>query len=289
MKIHTLNNEDDDHRPNLERSDDESSGDEGRQPRRPPPQEFYVGGSEHSGQQVLGPRGPANGSSDEEDSNQGMFNTRLNQTGAAGGSSRAIGPVVRVNIEMFDDGFTVDDSPLRPYADPANIAFMDSLKRRETPPEFIRKYAGRPIDVHCFKKPGNYVFKPFTGTGNRLGSVVPPTVDLTDADQQLISDTAASTTDQMQTRAQESITLREGEPTTRIQFRLPMGHRITGTFNPSMTIVDHMRTFVVSADPAFAFNLFSFFAGFPPKKIDDEGLTIGGAELNNSVVNVRLV
>uniref|UniRef100_A0AC34F7E6 UBX domain-containing protein n=1 Tax=Panagrolaimus sp. ES5 TaxID=591445 RepID=A0AC34F7E6_9BILA len=105
-----------------------------------------------------------------------------------------------------------------------------------------------------------------------------------------ITDTTASTTDQMQTRAQESIPLREGEPTTRIRFRLPMGQRITGIFNPSMTIVDHMRTFVVSADHAFAFNHFSFLAGFPPSKIDDEeGLTIGGAELNNSLVIVQLV
>jgi UBX domain-containing protein 1 len=286
MKIHTLNNDDDDNRPNLEGSDGDESGDEGRQPPRPPPQEFYVGGSEHSGQQVLGPRGPANnGSSDEED-NHGMFNTRLNPN--AGGPSRG-GAVVRVTIEMFDDGFTVDDSPLRSYSDPANVAFMDSLKRRETPPEFIKKYAGRPIDVHCFKKPGKYIFKPFTGAGNRLGSVVPPTVDLTDTDQQLISDTSASTTDQMQTRAQASINLADGEPTTRIQFRLPKGHRITGTFNPSMTIVDHMRTFVVAADPAFAFNLFSFFAGFPPHKLEDEGLTIDSAGLKSSVVNVRLV
>uniref|UniRef100_A0AC35FYG8 UBX domain-containing protein n=1 Tax=Panagrolaimus sp. PS1159 TaxID=55785 RepID=A0AC35FYG8_9BILA len=272
MKIHTLNNDDDDNRPNLEGSDGDESGDDERQPPRPPPQEFYVGGSEHSGQQVLGPRGPANnGSSDEED-NHGMFNTRLNPN--AGGSSRG-GAAVRVTIEMFDDGFTVDDSPLRSYS--------------EVEIKFIKKYGGRPIDVHCFKKPGKYVFKPFTGTGNRLGSVVPPTVDLTDTDQQLITDTAASTTDQMQTRAQASINLAEGEPTTRIQFRLPKGHRITGTFNPSMTIVDHMRTFVVAADPAFAFNLFSFFAGFPPHKLEDEGLTIDSAGLKNSVVNVRLV
>lgn len=68
-----------------------------------------------------------------------------------------------------------------------------------------------------------------------------------------------------------------------------IGHRITGTFNPSMTIVDHLRTFVVSADPGFAFNLFSFFAGFPPTKIEDEGLTIETAGLKSSVVNVRLV
>jgi UBX domain-containing protein 1 len=278
-KIHTLNNDDDDRRPNLERSDDEESDDESRPPPRQP-QEYYVGGSERSGQQVIDPR-----SMNNPDDLLGMFNARLNQSGP---SSRA-GAAVRVNVEMFDDGFTVDDSPLRSYNDPANIAFMDALKRRETPPEFLQKYGGRPIDVHCFKKPGNYVFKPFTGAGHRLGAVVPPTVDLTDADQKLISDTSASTTDQIQTRAQESITLRAGEPTTRIQFRLPMGHRITGTFNLSMTIVDHLRTFIVAADPAFAFNLFSFFAGFPPQKLEDEGLTIEGASLKNSVVNVRLV
>ena len=189
---------------------------------------------------------------------------------------------------MFDDGFTVDDSPLRSYTDPANIDFMDTLKRRETPAEFLQKYNGRPIDVHCFKRTGNYVFKPFTGTGHRLGAVVPPTVDLTDADQQLISDTGASTVAQMQTRAQESITLRDGESTTRIQFRFPKGQTVTGTFNPSMTIVDHLRTFVVAADPAFAFSLFSFYAGFPPKQIEDEGSTIEAANLTNSVVNVRL-
>ena len=70
---------------------------------------------------------------------------------------------------MFDDGFTVEDSPLRSYDDPANIAFMDALKRREPPPELLLKHGGRPIDVHCFKKPGNYVFRPFSGVGHRLG------------------------------------------------------------------------------------------------------------------------
>lgn len=72
MKIHTLNSDDDDRRPNLERSDEDESGDEEGRP--PAPQEYYVGGSEHSGQQVLDPRNP--------DANPvGMFNTRLNSSG----------------------------------------------------------------------------------------------------------------------------------------------------------------------------------------------------------------
>ena len=74
---------------------------------------------------------------------------------------------------MYDDGFTVDNSALRSYHEPANIAFMDALKRRETPPELLLKSGGRPIDVHCFKKSGNYVFKPFSGTGYRLGGGPP--------------------------------------------------------------------------------------------------------------------
>uniref|UniRef100_A0AC34FT81 PB1 domain-containing protein n=1 Tax=Panagrolaimus sp. ES5 TaxID=591445 RepID=A0AC34FT81_9BILA len=197
------------------------------------------------------------GLSGEEDSHP-AFNTRLNQPGA-GPLSRAAGPVIRVNIEMFDDGFTVDDSALQPYSDPANIAFMDSLKRRETPPELKLKYGNRPIDVHCFNEKSN--------------------------SQKLIM----SRLKKIQGRAQRSIMLNENETEIPVEFRLPMGQLITGKFNPSMTVADHMRTFVIAADPALASNLFTFFAGFPPKKIDDEGLTIGGAQLNNSVVNVHLL
>lgn len=275
MRIHTLNNdEDENNRPRLDRSEGEESDEDGRLPPRRR-QEYYVGGSERSGQQVLDPR--------DQDSDPEVempsFNTRL---GGAGSNA------ARVNVELYDDGFTVDNSSLRSYNDPANIAFMDALKRRETPPELQKKYGLRPIDVHVFKKPGKYEFKPFSGAGHRLGAVV-PTVTLDDAGPRLITDTSSLTTEQMRSRGQASVSLADGQPTTRIQFRLPNGQRITGIFNPDMTILNHLRSFIVAADPGFAYNLFTFYAGFPPAQIEDEDRTIQAAGLSNSVVTIRLI
>ena len=197
---------------------------------------------------------------------------------------------IRVTVDLYDDGFTVDNSALRSYEDPANIAFMDTLKRREHPPELRQKYGMKPIDVHVIKHPGKYEFKPFSGAGHRLGAVAPETVTVGDEDApQLITDTAASIVDEMRERGQQAVSLRDGEQTVRIQFRFPHGQRITGVFNPDMTILNHLRSFVVAADPAFAFNLFSFYAGFPPKQVEDEDRSIQAAGLSNSVVTIRLI
>ncbi|KAE9552319.1 hypothetical protein FO519_004476 [Halicephalobus sp. NKZ332] len=280
-RIHTLNNDEDDHRPNLDRSEGEDSDEDGRLPPRRP-QEYYVGGSERSGQQVLGPE---RGEDSDSEGPVPFFNTRLGGTSRPGSEAAA-----RVNIELYDDGFTVDNSALRPYNDPANVAFMDALKRRETPPELRQKHGTKPIDVHVFKHPGKYEFKPFSGAGHRLGAVVPETVTVGDEDgPQLITDNAASVVEQMRERGQQGISLTEGDPTVRIQFRFPHGQRITGVFNPEMTILNHLRSFVVAADPAFAFNLFSFYAGFPPKQVEDEDRSIQAAGLSNSVVTIRLI
>jgi len=269
-------------RPDLEASD-EGSDDEGQPPREP--NSYYVGGSENSGQQVL----------DNPDEIMRQMQQRLAQRMQEGQSTRlnsagARGPAVKVTVEIYDDGFTVDDSSLRSYDVPTNQAFMDMLKKRETPPELLAKHGNRPIDVHVFKKPGKYVFKPFSGQGHRLGAVVPDVVNLDMEDvPEMTTDTGSSMTETMRKRAQDGVRINEAEPTTRIQFRFPNGHRIMGTFNQNAhTVHHHLRTFAVMAEPALAYQTFSFTAGFPPTKIDDEQKTIAEAELCNAVVNVRV-
>uniref|UniRef100_A0A7E4VDF8 UBX domain-containing protein n=1 Tax=Panagrellus redivivus TaxID=6233 RepID=A0A7E4VDF8_PANRE len=290
-RIHTLNHDEDDRRPNLQASSGEESEGEGSDPRRRRPQEYYVGGSERSGQQVIDPRRPGEPNEPPHPMAPLAFNARL------GGGHAAPGSVLRVVVELFDDGFTVDNSALRPYDTPEAIAFMDDLKARRTPEEFKRKYgANKAIDVHCFKKPGNYVFQPFSGAGQRLGAPTPATADEVPAnsglpEETLITDTSSLVTEQMRARAQQSIGLIDASssaPTTRLQFRFPNGHRITGIFSPDHTIHHHMRTFVVSADPAFSYRLFNFYTGFPPAKIEDEQQTIKEAGIGNSVILVRL-
>lgn len=44
--------------------------------------------------------------------------------------------------------------------------------------------------------------------------------------------------------AQEAVKLKDGEPVTRLQIRLPSGQRLVGQFNHDNT-VDDVRSFVV--------------------------------------------
>lgn len=83
---------------------------------------------------------------------------------------------------MWKDGFSLDDGPLRPYADPANREFLDSVRRGEIPRELRQ---GTNNEVHLsmedhhmesFKLEERKSRKPFSGQGYTLGSPAPPVI-----------------------------------------------------------------------------------------------------------------
>lgn len=186
-------------------NDAESSSDEEQG------QAFYAGGSERSGQQVLGPprKNPIkdyvsevfrsaqqSGASVDEHTPRTVSSRlysgtgfRLGQTdndhvvvpGASGGSSNERQSELVV-LKLWRQGFSINDGDLRTYEDPASKEFMECIMKGEIPQE-LRKQNMNMIHLDLedhrheeFVKPKKR-FAAFIGEGHTLGSPVPATVE----------------------------------------------------------------------------------------------------------------
>lgn len=187
---------------NLESSSSEGEDDDEKG------QTFYAGGSEHSGQQIVGPPrknpirdmvsdifrtaqagnmesfdpsdAPTAGSS--RGSRFSGVGYRLGETDddtvAINSASNAGGRGERpesdtVTVKVYRQGFTVDDGELRPYDDPKNKEFFECIMRKEIPAEF-RKQGARMVHLnvedhlHDEFVKKGPTFKAFTGSGHTL-------------------------------------------------------------------------------------------------------------------------
>ncbi|KAL3094030.1 hypothetical protein niasHT_027358 [Heterodera trifolii] len=171
--IHTLATDDDD------KQSDNGNSDEGRQG-------FFVGGSDRSGQEVLGPNRNENITADHffeairragaERITQEQ-NKALNTTGQTGGSASGRQQLpVHVRLVFWNNGFTVDDGPLRQFQDPQNREFLQAVMTKRIPAELTMAAPGREIDLRIEKKGTDYEqpkTKAFSGQGNQLGGPGP--------------------------------------------------------------------------------------------------------------------
>ena len=132
-------------------------------------QAFYAGGSEHSGQQILGPSGAPERRIVEHFLNQAM---RQAQTEPANPSANTL------PVTMYRNGFTVgDESELRDFE--SNKEFLECLLRGEVPPELSSQARDGQVDVKINDKrfqdytPQQRPRQVFSGTGHRLGMPAP--------------------------------------------------------------------------------------------------------------------
>jgi len=176
---------------------------------------------------------------------------------------------IRIKLNLWKNGFTVDDSPLRDYYSPQNQEFINKIKKGEIPTE-LQKY-GTDIEVDLidssvteYTEPPK-TLKPFSGTGQMLGSGSTPVISVP---QNIVTPIINATVDTSQ-------------PTTSIQIRLADGQRLIGTFNHSHP-VHEIRNFIESTKPSnFQYDLIT---SFPQKVLSNESQTIKDAGLINSVV-----
>uniref|UniRef100_A0A7I4YI49 UBX domain-containing protein 1 n=1 Tax=Haemonchus contortus TaxID=6289 RepID=A0A7I4YI49_HAECO len=302
-KIHTLLNSG--------KHDDADSGEEsdGGGER----QGFFVGGSEHSGQQVLGPPGrPGRANIAERvfDAARQHGAEALNSSdlsprprpGRSGGGVRLGEPnredyssgesesgeheEVVVELIMWENGFSIDDGPLRSFDDPASQQFLESIMQGRVPAEILAAHPRRRIDFRMQKRSGPYEppkLKPFQGAGARLGAVVPEIVSSTPPPS------ASANTNSVDNvaKAQAEVNIDADAPVTQVQIRLPNGQRVSGKFNQAHT-VGTIRTFLVTAYPDMAATPFQLMTTFPNKVIDDESIDLKDAGLINAVVVAKL-
>lgn len=278
-------------------------------------QRFYAGGSERSGQQIVGP--PRKRSPNElvddlfkgakehgavavervtkspgETSKPRPFAGGGYRLGAApeeesayvaGERRRHSGQDVHVVLKLWKTGFSLDNGELRSYQDPSNAQFLESIRRGEVPAELRRLAHGGQVNLDMedhrdedFVKPKG-AFKAFTGEGQKLGSTAPQVLNTSSPAQQAENEAKASS----------SISIDESQPTTNIQIRLADGGRLVQKFNHSHRISD-IRLFIVDARPAMAATSFVLMTTFPNKELADENQTLKEANLLNAVIVQRL-
>ncbi|XP_035865549.1 NSFL1 cofactor p47 isoform X4 [Phyllostomus discolor] len=258
--------------------DEEEDEEEGQRHR------FYAGGSERSGQQIVGP--PRKKSPNElvDDLFKGAKEHGAvaveRMTKSPGETSK---PRVHVVLKLWKSGFSLDNGELRSYQDPSNAQFLESIRRGEVPAELRRLAHGGQVNLDMedhrdedFMKPKG-VFKAFTGEGQKLGSTAPQVLHTSSPAQQAENEAKASS----------SISIDESQPTTNIQIRLADGGRLVQKFNHSHRISD-IRLFIVDARPAMAATSFVLMTTFPNKELADENQTLKEANLLNAVIVQRL-
>uniref|UniRef100_A0A3P9LDC2 NSFL1 cofactor p47 n=1 Tax=Oryzias latipes TaxID=8090 RepID=A0A3P9LDC2_ORYLA len=269
---------------------------------------FFAGGSERSGQQIVGP--PKKKSSNEvvEDLFKGAKEhgaVPLDRSGKGPETSRAfigggyrLGAApeeesayvagerrasssqhdVHVVLKLWKSGFSLDDGELRNYSDPGNASFLEAIRRGEIPLELRQRARGGQVNLDMedhrdedYFKP-KVVFKAFEGEGQKLGRF--PT--LSQQDQAAI-----------EAQASASINLDPSQPTTNIQIRLADGGRLVQKFNHTHRVSD-LRQFVAAARPTMAAREFVLMTTFPNKELSDESQTLQQANLLNAVIVQRL-
>ncbi|RUS87533.1 hypothetical protein EGW08_004709 [Elysia chlorotica] len=285
--------------------DSDSSDEEG--------QAYYAGGSDTSGQQVLGPpkKKDANklveslfksarehGAEEKKEEDQPSRANRATFVGAGyrlgetpedtqvvAGHSRPVQQrQLDKKLKLWKNGFSVDDGPLRDFNSPENKQFLDSIAKGEVPQELIREAHGGEVNLDMedhraeeFVKPKVKV-KAFSGAGHTLGSEEPDSFSPVP--------TVVSAAPPAGDRAAQAIQVDETKPVTNVQLRLADGKRLVLKLNHSHRVSD-IRQHIVSSNPQYAQANFCLMTTFPNKELTDETQTIEEAKLINAVVVQR--
>ncbi|XP_043210067.1 NSFL1 cofactor p47-like isoform X2 [Amphibalanus amphitrite] len=285
-------------------------------------QAFFAGGSETSGQQILGPkRGKKKGEdivkemfqaakghgAEEVDPSEeapqprrrvfGGTGYRLGQTGSDSevvpGAPDNRPPQPRtVKLRLWRTGFSVDDGELREYSDPANQEFLNSVREGQVPLELIRDAQGGEVHLDMedhrhedYVKPKAKP-KPFSGVGHVLGSPAPAVVGAGAASSAPAAAASAGDPAASEAAARAALALDESQPTTSVQVRLTDGSRLVVKLNLTHTIGD-LRQYIATARPHLATRPFALLTTFPSKELTDDSVTVKDGALLNAAILQR--
>ena len=173
-------------------------------------------------------------------------------------------------VTFYDNGFTVDDGPLR---DPSeNQEFIEMIGRGMCPPELMHPGASarNPVKIDLKRERRDWTppkgVKAFSGSGNKLEGAEG---EGNDEGVGGGGDGGGKALEEMKPWSVD-----EKEPTTSIQIRLRDGSRLVAKFNLSHTVA-HIRDFIRQANGEASATRPLQLSGFPPEKLDDDSRTIG--------------
>jgi len=190
-------------------------------------------------------------------------------------------------IHLWNNGFSVDDGPLRAYDDPENAEFIESLKMSRCPQELEPADRSTPVHVNVMKRLEDYrePIRPrsaFQGVGRTLGGG--PSTDESSAPAPAPAPAPASAAPAASRST--SFVVDDSQPFTSIQLRLADGTRMVARFNMHHTVGD-IRSFIDASRPGAA-RPYQLQTGFPPKQLTDPTQTVEQAGLANSVIMQKI-
>ncbi|XP_071957050.1 NSFL1 cofactor p47-like [Antedon mediterranea] len=276
-------------------------------------QRFYAGGSDHSGQQVVGPKkkktseivdnlfkkAKEHGAEEvSAGSNPIMASKPRNFAGVGyrlgdtedkpsqtvhGQKLKKEEKEMHCKVKLWKNGFTINDEELRDYKDKKNATFLGSISKGEIPHELLQQARGGEVhlDMEDHREEEYTAPKPkvkaFSGVGNLLGSPAP----------NVIATASSAASSSSGSVGQQAIQVDTSQPHTSIQLRLADGSRLVGKFNNTHTL-GNIRNFIVASRPQYAGQNFALMTTFPNKEYRVDNETIEDAKLQNAVLVQRL-
>lgn len=176
-------------------------------------------------------------------------------------------------MHLWEDGFSIDDGELKRFDDPANQADLEMIRMGRAPLHLMNVQQGQPVDVKVQQHAEKYTpppkkYKPFSGSGNRLGSPVPG------ASGSSTPVPPASSSSVSASRGATPANVDSSQPTIMIRIQLPDGTRLPARFNTTNTVGD-IYSFVRSASAETASRPWVLATTFPNKDHIDENLVLG--------------
>lgn len=184
---------------------------------------------------------------------------------------RPSGPPVERVLHIWQDGFSIDDGELRRFDDPTNEADLALIRSGRAPLHLMNVQHDQSVDVKLhqhdtpYKQPPKK-YKPFAGTGNRLGSPVPGAPSTTSAPA---SSAAASPSSSAPAPSVDN-----SQPTLMIRIQMPDGSRLPARFNTTHTVGD-VYGFVQGASVETRSRPWVLSTTFPNKEHTDHALVLG--------------
>ncbi|KAA8906096.1 hypothetical protein FN846DRAFT_949148 [Sphaerosporella brunnea] len=198
-------------------------------------------------------------------------------------------PPVTRTLTFWRNGFSVEDGPLMRYDDPANREILQGIERGRAPLSLMNVQPGQPADVNVFKRmdedyiPPKKKFVPFSGQGQRLGSLTPGESLSTPAAAPATPLAAPPAAPSSVQPAAPTVSVDMSAPNTSLQIRLGDGTRLVSRFNHTHTVGD-IYAFVNASSIGSRSRAYVLQTTFPNKELMDHAQTLKEAGLLNALV-----
>jgi UBX domain-containing protein 1 len=178
-------------------------------------------------------------------------------------------------LHLWNNGFSIEDGPLRRFDDAQNAADLAMIRQGRAPLHLMGVRPDQPVDVQLVKHDEDYnpppkVYKPFSGSGQRLGGPTPGGSGVTPAPAAAPAATPTATS----ASSAPEVDIDSSAPTVTLRIQLADGTRLPARFNTTHTIGD-VYDFIERAYPASGERSWVLATTFPNKNHTDKSLALG--------------